>query len=147
MLEGEARDVAREMAGLARRVALGIGPVSPPAALVSGGETTVTVRGRGRGGRNQELALAALAALEDGMVLASVGTDGVDGTTDAAGAVADAETLRRARERGLDWCSYLEDNDSHAFFAEAGGLVFTGPTGTNVADLRVLLLGPAPVKN
>ncbi|MGQ9582506.1 MAG: glycerate kinase type-2 family protein [Thermoplasmatota archaeon] len=134
-----------------------------PAALVFGGELTVTLRGRGRGGRNQEMVLAALEGLERGAlplalgeggggrsgargdarqnwVLASLGTDGIDGNSDAAGALADAEVVERARGLGLRAGPFLEDNDSSSFFERAGGLLLTGPTGTNVADIGVLIV-------
>jgi glycerate 2-kinase len=112
-------------------------PGPPPRCLVAGGESTVTVRGQGRGGRNQEAALAA-ALVIDGqprLAISTFATDGVDGPTDAAGAVVTGETLTRARALGLDAEHYLNDNDSYAFFARTGGLVITGPTGTNVDDL------------
>ncbi len=112
-------------------------PRAQPVCLVAGGESTVTVRGRGRGGRNQEAALAAALALDGqaGLVLSTFATDGVDGPTDAAGATVTGDTLPRARELALDAEHYLNDNDSYNFFAQAGGLVITGPTGTNVNDL------------
>ena len=115
-----------------------------PACILSAGETTVAVRGPGRGGRNQEFALAAAARL--GAVagvagLVSVGTDGIDGPTDAAGAVVDTTTLARARAQGLpDPKHYLDKNDSYTFFERLGDLVRIGPTATNVGDLQVLLL-------
>jgi glycerate-2-kinase len=114
-----------------------------PACIVSSGETTVHVTGGGRGGRNQEFALAAapLLAEHDGIgVLASVGTDGIDGPTDAAGAIADSTTVARAAAAGLSLDAYLLDNDSCAFFRALDDLVITGPTGTNVGDLQVILL-------
>jgi len=144
MLEGESADVAVETVKIAHDITRGRGPVSPGAAIVSGGETTVTVRGAGRGGRNQEYALAAMPLLGDDMVLAAIGTDGIDGNTDAAGALVDSGTLVHSREMSLDWRRYLDDNDSYTFFKRTGNLLFTGPTGTNVADLRVLLVGPSP---
>lgn len=115
-----------------------------PACAVASGETTVVVRGTGRGGRNQELALAAAVSLADlrhPAALASTGTDGVDGPTDAAGAVADTTTLSRARGLGIDVLQALDDNDSNRAFADLGDLIVTGPTGTNVGDLQVLLVG------
>jgi glycerate 2-kinase len=113
-----------------------------PRCVITSGETTVHVTGPGRGGRNQELALAAVAPLahrRQPTVLASVGTDGVDGPTDAAGALTDSTTAARAAERGLDPLEYLDANDAWAFFDALGDLVRTGPTGTNVGDLQVLL--------
>jgi glycerate 2-kinase len=114
-----------------------------PVCIVAGGETTVAVQGRGRGGRNQELVLAACIALDGaaGITVGSVGTDGVDGTTDAAGAIADEATLELAAARGAAAAALLEDNDSHAFFTAADGLVVTGPTGTNVNDVQIALIG------
>lgn len=140
-LEGEAREVGRVVAALAREEALHGRPAARPACLVLGGETTVTVRGPGRGGRNQELALAAAIGLEglDGVLVASFATDGTDGPTDAAGAFADGLTVPRARRLGLDAAEYLAGNDSHAFFDAVGGLLRTGPTGTNVNDLVLVL--------
>lgn len=118
--------------------------VRRPFCLLAAGETTVRVRGAGRGGRNQELALAAaLRGLpEAAYALASVGTDGVDGPTDAAGAIVDSTTLERAARAGLgDPARYLDENDSYRFFEPLGDLVKTGPTGTNVGDLQVVLVG------
>ena len=120
------------MASLALAVRAG-----EPLCLIAGGETTVTVRGNGRGGRSQELALGAAQVL-DGSAAVSVlaaGTDGTDGPTDAAGAYVDGSTLTRARARGLDPRAALDDNDAYAFFREEGGLFSTGPTRTNVMDL------------
>ncbi len=139
-VEGEAREAARVLAGLLREVDASGHPLSRPCCLVAGGETTVTVRGRGKGGRNQELALAAawpLRGLAD-VLLASVGTDGSDGPTDAAGAVVDGTTLDRARQLGLDAAAFLADNDSYVFFDRLGDLVRTGPTNTNVNDVVLL---------
>jgi hydroxypyruvate reductase len=110
--------------------------------VVSSGETTVEVVGQGRGGRNQELALAAVPAMADwggSAVLASVGTDGVDGPTDAAGALVDTASAARASAQGLDVERSLADNDAYTFFDGLGDLVRTGPSGTNVGDLQVLL--------
>src|SRR5262249_45299182 len=109
--------------------------------LLSGGETTVTVRGKGFGGRNQEFVLAAAIALQNSgpWTILSAGTDGIDGPTDAAGAIADERTLARARDLGLDPRSYLKRNDSYHFFKPLDSLITTGPTGTNVMDVRLLL--------
>jgi glycerate 2-kinase len=139
-VEGEARHVARVAAGLAKELVAYDRPVARPACLVWGGETTVTVRGKGKGGRNQELALAAALALEGlpGVVLVALGTDGTDGPTDAAGAVATGETVARARALGLNPLAYLEDNNAYPFFDALGDLIRTGPTGTNVNDLLFL---------
>ena len=128
----------------ARQVRDGRGPVAPPACVIAGGETTVTVRGRGVGGRCQEFTLAAALALEgtDGVVALAAGTDGTDGPTEAAGAVADGETARRARQHGDDPRRRLDDNDSNPVFADLGDLVITGPTNTNLLDLYLLLVAP-----
>jgi hydroxypyruvate reductase len=136
-VEGEARQVARVAAALAKELVSADCPVAKPACLVWGGETTVTVRGRGLGGRNQELALAAALAMEGlpGVVLVALGTDGTDGPTDAAGAVATGETVARARVLGLDPAAHLHNNDAYPFFDALGDLIRTGPTGTNVNDL------------
>jgi glycerate 2-kinase len=142
-VEGEAREAGRVLAGLLREVNASGHPLGRPCCLVAGGETTVKIRGQGRGGRNQELALAAAFALDgvQDVLLASVGTDGNDGPTDAAGAWVDGQSLARSRERGLDAERALRENDSYTFFAELGQLIKTGPTNTNVNDLYVLLAG------
>jgi hydroxypyruvate reductase len=142
-VEGEAREVARVAAGLAKGMHRYGDPLSPPACLVWGGETTVTVRGHGKGGRNQELALAAALALEGWprVLVMALATDGTDGPTDAAGAVVTGDTIGRARELGLDPWAALESNDSYHFFEASGDLIRTGPTGTNVNDLLFILAG------
>ena len=142
-LHGEARDVARELVALGREIAAGRGPVAPPACLIAGGETTVTVRGEGIGGRCQEFALAAALELEgrDGLVVLAAGTDGSDGPTDAAGAIADGDSAARARRQGLDPRAHLDRNDSNPVFAALGDLVVTGPTNTNLLDLYLVLVG------
>jgi hydroxypyruvate reductase len=141
-LEGEAREVGRVAAALAKSVRVHGDPLAPPACLVWGGETTVTVRGNGRGGRNQELALAAALALDGvpGLALMALGTDGTDGPTDAAGGLVDGQTAARARALGLDLWQALADNDSYSALDALGALVKTGPTGTNVNDLLILLV-------
>jgi glycerate-2-kinase len=110
--------------------------------LISGGETTVTVRGRGKGGRNTELALAFAMEIEsvEGITFLSAGTDGTDGPTDATGAVVDGKTIISARKTGLDAQEYLDNNDSYNFFKESGSLLITGPTGTNVMDMQIVIL-------
>lgn len=136
---GEARDAA--IAHL-NRVAADAGVGRRPLCVISSGETTVTVRGRGRGGRNQEFALAmasALGALGDRVAGASIGTDGIDGPTDAAGAIVDSSTLQRAQAAGLDPHEFLNDNNTYVFFERLGDLIKTGPTATNVGDLQVIL--------
>jgi hydroxypyruvate reductase len=142
-LHGEARAVARELVNLGREIAASRGPVAPPACLIAGGETTVTVRGDGIGGRCQEFALAAALELEDrdGLVVLAAGTDGSDGPTDAAGAVADGDSAARARHHGLDPRAHLDRNDSNPVFAALGDLVVTGPTNTNLLDLYLVLAG------
>jgi hydroxypyruvate reductase len=142
-LAGEAREVGRELARLGRQIRDGSGPVAPPAVLLAGGETTVVVTGDGKGGRNQEVALAAALELDgiDRVLVLSLATDGVDGPTDAAGAVAVGATLRRARHLGLDARASLERNDTYRFFQQLDDLVTTGPTGTNVMDLMIVLVG------
>lgn len=143
-LEGEARDVGLVHAGMARQAAAYGQPVVPPGVLLSGGETTVTVRGGGRGGRNCEFLLALAVALDGhGKVWALAGdTDGIDGVEDNAGAVAGPHTLARARAVGLDPAALLADNDSYGLFAALGDLVVTGPTRTNVNDFRAVLILP-----
>ena len=139
-IEGEARSVAPVLAAFLREVHASGHPAPRPCCLVLGGETTVTVRGQGTGGRNQELALAAAFALDGvpDVLLASVGTDGSDGPTDAAGAWVDGTTLARARAAGLDAAQALASNDSYSFFDALGDLIKTGPTNTNVNDLMLL---------
>lgn len=136
-ITGEARDVGALLAAQARELAGGI----QPACLVQAGETTVAVKGGGRGGRSQEAALAAALDLEgqDGLLVLVAGTDGIDGPTDAAGAFASGSTLPRAGAAGLDARAHLAENDSHPFFDALGDLVRTGPTGTNVMDLMLVL--------
>ncbi len=142
-IEGEAREVARVHAEILREVHASGHPIPAPACLLSGGETTVTVRGNGKGGRNQEFAIAAAIALENvpNCLAFSAGTDGTDGPTDAAGALATGETVKRARGLGLDPAQHLARNDSYPFFEMLGDLVMTGPTGTNVMDIHLLLAG------
>lgn len=139
-LEGEARSVGEQLALLAMNT-LAERPAAP-LALLLGGETTVTVHGRGRGGRNQELALALAIELEgvDGVLAASLGTDGTDGPTDAAGAFADGGTVARGHAAGLEARDALRRNDAHSFLRAAGDLIVTGPTGTNVNDVVLILV-------
>lgn len=143
-LEGEAREVGKVAAALAKSMLAHSDPLPPPACLVWGGETTVTVKGSGVGGRNQELALAAAIALDGwrGAVVATLATDGTDGPTDAAGAIVTGETVAQARALGLDPLAALAANDSYTFFDRLGALVRTGPTGTNVNDLLFILAVP-----
>lgn len=141
-IAGETRDVAGVHAAIAQEVAATGQPVEAPACIISGGETTVTIRGQGKGGRNQEFALAAAMELDgtESITALSGGTDGTDGPTDAAGAVADGTTVARARDLGLSAAEHLSANNSYAFFEPLGDLLMTGPTGTNVMDLRLLLI-------
>jgi hydroxypyruvate reductase len=133
-LQGEARDVARELVARARRLA-------PRSTLIAGGETTVTVRGRGRGGRCQEFALAAALELsrDDHLVVLAAGTDGTDGPTDAAGALVDATSVTRGERAGHGGRAALDDNDAYQFLAASGDLLRSGPTNTNLLDLYILL--------
>lgn len=142
-VQGEAREVARVLSAVAKEVRLTGTPVAPPAAILAGGETTVTLQGEGRGGRNQELALALALELDgwEGLVGLSGGTDGSDGPTDAAGALAAATTVSRAAARHLAPRRHLERNDSYPFFDALGDLIRTGPTRTNVMDVQILLVG------
>jgi len=141
-LEGQARDVGTVFASVAKEVVASGNPVPKQAGIVAGGETTVTVVGRGKGGRNQEIALGAALRIgdTDGVVVASMSTDGVDGPTDAAGAIADGRTVLRSKRLGLDARKFLAENDSYSFFSRLGDLVFTGPTGTNVGDVSVIVV-------
>jgi hydroxypyruvate reductase len=138
LIQGETRDVARMHAAIALEAAASGNPVEPPACIISGGETTVTIRGDGLGGRNQEFALAAAIDISgsSNITILSAGTDGTDGPTDAAGAVVDGDTVTDAAAAN----EFLARNDSYHFFEAAGGLITTGPTNTNVADVRLMLI-------
>jgi hydroxypyruvate reductase len=144
-IEGEARDVALVHAGIARQVRRHGQPAPAPAVLLSGGETTVTVRGQGRGGRNAEFLLALAVALngEAGIHAVAGDTDGIDGTEDNAGAVLDPTSLARGAALGVDAKRALADNDGYGFFAALGDLIVTGPTRTNVNDFRAILIEAA----
>ncbi len=142
-MQGETREVARVHAQILRETVLSGSPIRPPACILSGGETTVTVKGKGKGGRNQEFALAAslaIAGLPNALVL-SAGTDGTDGPTDAAGALASGATVERAMRLGLNPMEHLTANNAYPFFEALGDLIKTGPTGTNVMDVHLLLAG------
>lgn len=143
LIEGETRDFAAVKMAIAKEISLHGEPVSRPACLLSGGETTVTIQGSGKGGRNQEFVLAAALKMEniDNCVTLSAGTDGTDGPTDAAGAISDSTTLQRAEEAGLVPMDYLLNNDSYTFFTSLQDLYRTGPTNTNVMDIRIMMLG------
>jgi glycerate-2-kinase len=140
-LLGEASVEGRRFGALARRIATTGRPIRRPAVVVAGGEPTVTVRGRGKGGRAQEFALAAARGIAGlhGVWIAALGTDGTDGPTEAAGAVVDGSTVDRAGRIGVDLSRALRRNDSHGFFRKTGGHIVTGPTGTNVNDLYLIL--------
>ena len=138
-VQGETREIARMHSAIAREVVLASQPLNPPACLITGGETTVTIKGPGLGGRNQEFVLAAaidIAGLPN-VVVFSAGTDGTDGPTNAAGAIADGDTLGRGPEARR----FLDANDSYRYFEALGDLVITGPTNTNVMDVRLVLVG------
>jgi hydroxypyruvate reductase/glycerate 2-kinase len=144
-IEGETREVAVAFAGLVRSIQRDRVPLSPPVCLLSGGETTVTLGSEpGRGGRNQEFVLSAIAKLGseglEGVTVLSGGTDGEDGPTDAAGAVADQETFLLAAQQGLEPGSFLSCHEAYSLFERAGGLIKTGLTHTNVMDVRVILI-------
>jgi glycerate-2-kinase len=143
VLEGESREVGTCLAGVAKEVATSGRPAEPPVALVSGGETTVTVgEGSGEGGPNQEFALGVALGIDgyDGVAAVAVGTDGTDGPTDVAGGLVDGETVERAERRGVDLHRALREHDSASALRELDDAVYTGPTGTNVMDLRVILV-------
>jgi glycerate-2-kinase len=142
LLEGEARSVGVMLSSIAREIVMSGNPVQKPSGIVAGGETTVSVVGKGRGGRNQEIALSAAEKLNalDGAVVASLSTDGIDGPTDAAGAIVDGKTLMRATKADLSAEKFLTDNDSYNYFSKLGDLLFTGPTGTNVNDVSVIVV-------
>ncbi|MBW1858806.1 MAG: glycerate kinase [Deltaproteobacteria bacterium] len=142
MIEGETKEVAGVHVAIAKEVQKTGHPISCPACVLSGGETTVTITGRGLGGRNQEFVLAGAMTLNgvEGIVILSAGTDGNDGPTDAAGAIADGQTIARSQALGLNPSDFLSGNDSYHFFQKLGDLIKTGPTNTNVMDLRILLV-------
>ncbi len=139
-ITGEAREVGRIFGSIVRDIRDNSLPFAPPAALIAGGETTVTVRGKGKGGRNQELALAAAVKISGsyGAVIGSFATDGIEGWTNAAGAVADGSTITRGLRLRMDPKEFLRNNDSYRYFSKLKDLVITGPTGTNVNDIAIL---------
>jgi len=145
-IEGEAREVAYVYAGIAKEIVMSGQPIEAPACVIAGGETTVLVRGDGKGGRNQEIPLSGAVQLAgwDNVVLFSGGTDGTDGPTDAAGAVADGQTIARAEEKGLSAIAHLKNNDAYNFFKPLDDLIITGATGTNVADVAFVMVGTSP---
>ena len=141
-IEGEARYVGKVMAGIARQIVHHGQPFTPPCVLLSGGETTVTVRGNGSGGRNVEFLLSLGVALDGlaGIHAIAGDTDGVDGQKEIAGAYLAPDTLRRARELGIRPKDSLDNNDGHGFFQALGDSVITGPTLTNVNDFRAIMI-------
>jgi glycerate-2-kinase len=142
-MEGEAKTAGVLLSSIANEIFASGNPLAAPVAVIAGGETTVKVTGKGLGGRNQELALSAaikLTSVHSGVVVASVGTDGVDGPTDAAGAIADSSSIKRAGDYGLNPHKFLSDNNSYSFFQPLGDLVFTGQTGTNVNDISLIIV-------
>jgi glycerate 2-kinase len=144
MVEGETREVARVHTAMAKEIVKTGRPIPAPACIISGGETTVTIRGDGLGGRNQEFCLAAcmdLVELPPRVVILSGGTDGNDGPTDAAGALADPFTVTRGKDAGMEAAEFLNRNDAYHFFEKTGDLLKTGPTNTNVMDVRLVLVG------
>jgi hydroxypyruvate reductase len=144
-IEGEAREVAQVFAAIGKEIRQAGLPISPPACLLAGGEPTVKIQGRGKGGRNQELALAFAIAIDgwDRIFLLSAGTDGTDGPTDAAGAIVSGLTCRRARQANLNPYAFLLANDSNTFFESLGDLLKTGPTRTNVMDIICMIVEDA----
>ncbi len=141
-IAGEAQDVAQMHAAIAQQVRIANQPIATPACIISGGETTVTLKNNGKGGRNQEFALAAALAIDgwENITILSGGTDGTDGPTDAAGAIVDGQTITRAKAQKKDANDHLLRHDSYTFFKALDDLLITGPTGTNVMDLHLLLV-------
>lgn len=142
MLQGEAKEAAKVLTAVALEAKRSSTPIPPPAVILCGGETTVTVKGGGRGGRNQEFALSAAVQIagEKGIAVAAMGSDGVDGPTEAAGAVVDGRTVERAVKLGLRPTNFLDYNNSYEFFKSVGGHIITGPTGTNVNDFYLAVV-------
>jgi hydroxypyruvate reductase/glycerate 2-kinase len=142
-ITGEAREIGKRLADIALKHSLNrLNGLNSLNCLISGGETTVTVKGNGKGGRNMELALAFAMEIEgiEGITLLSAGTDGTDGPTDAAGAIVDGETVKKARAIGINPLEYLNNNNSYNFFKRIDGLFITGPTGTNVMDMQIVVI-------
>jgi glycerate 2-kinase len=141
-LRGEAREIARAIVSIGEEIIITANPFTSPVCLLFGGETTVTVRGQGKGGRNQEMCLAALKEIRNrkGLLFLSAGTDGIDGNSDAAGAVVDYQSYERLLELGLNMDEYLNRSDSNGLFKQTGDLIITGPTGTNVMDITMLFI-------
>lgn len=141
-IEGEAKDAGKFLAAIGKEISKANQPISPPACILAGGETTVTIKGNGRGGRNQELALSFAIAINgwEKISFISAGTDGTDGPTDAAGAIVDGTTYRKALNANLNPYKSLENNDSHTFFKSLDNLLITGPTRTNVMDVMCIII-------
>jgi glycerate 2-kinase len=139
-MEGEAKDIGIFLGAIAKEIFHSGNPIARPAAVIVGGETTVTVKGKGLGGRNQEIVLSAASKITkmEGVAIASIGTDGIDGPTDAAGAIVDGKSILRAQKSGLNNKKMLNDNNSYNFFLKIGDLIITGPTGSNVNDIAVV---------
>jgi len=142
-LKGEAKEVAKVITAIGKEIKKSSNPFNPPVCLLFGGETTVTVKGNGKGGRNQELCLSALIEIKDtkSIVLLSGGTDGIDGNSEDAGAVVDSSSYEKAKKLGLDLYKYLENNDSNSLFTKIGDNIKTGYTGTNVMDITIMMVG------
>ena len=139
---GDNNRAAKRHINLAKRIKREGKPISPPVCVISGGETTVKIKGEGLGGRNQEFALICAKHIKrmKNILMLSASTDGTDGPTDAAGAFCNEHSIRKAEAKGLDVDEFLEDNDSYHFFKKIGGLVKTKPTGTNVMDIHLILI-------
>lgn len=143
MIQGESKEAAKFFAAIAKEVSRTGTPVPKPACIIAGGETTVTIKGKGKGGRNQEFALSAAMEIEgcNGVVILSAGTDGTDGPTDATGAIVDYNTCKDAREKFSQKPEeFLNNNDSYNFFKKTGEHIVTGPTMTNVMDIMISLI-------
>ncbi len=143
VIEGEAREIGTFYGSVASEIQASGNPVARPACVIGGGEPTVTIRGRGKGGRNQELALSVAGSIQgfSDTAFLSGGTDGTDGPTDAAGGVVDGGTIALGAAAGMDYRAFLAENDSYHYLERTGGLVMSGPTGTNVMDIHILLVG------
>jgi glycerate 2-kinase len=142
-LRGEVREVAKVIVAIGEEIAVTLNPAEMPVCLLFGGEPTVTVKGDGKGGRNQEMCLAAIKEMGNrpDMIFLSAGTDGIDGNSDAAGAVVDCDSYKRVEYLGLNIDNYLKRNDSNGLLKQTGDLITTGPTGTNVMDIMILIIG------
>ena len=142
LIEGETKDIAKMHAAIAREIVKTGNPIPLPGCIISGGETIVTMDHHGLGGRNQEFVLASAIEIkgENNIVVLSAGTDGTDGPTDAAGAIADGNTFDKARDLGISAKNFLKAHDSYHFFDKLDDLIITGPTNTNVMDLRLFLI-------